>query len=316
MHCRANRPPILVKMNGYIEISTNLSIYKDEETKSKFLSFYKKSLAAWPVPYEEFMVRTRYGDTHVIASGPIGRDPIVLIHAAGVNGTMWGPNIAALSRQYRVYALDTIGDFGKSILDDPRFYPKSAQDYCRWLIDVFDGLGISQASAVVGSSMGGWITHGAAIFVPEQIKKIVLLDPAAGIPTKTKWAGMFLSATIFPFKSNYRNISRKVLGNKKSEGKELWFDYMVTAFSSKSKAKPRLGLPSKFSDEQLSHTKIPTLLLIGQNEVIYGSIDGTVERAKKLISNIQTEIIPDAGHLPNIDQPEIVNTRILKFLAE
>lgn len=303
-------------MNEYFEMSTNSLIYKDEETKSKFFSFYKKSLAAWPVPYEEFMVRTRYGDTHAIASGPIDRDPIVLIHAAGVNGTMWGPNIGALSRHYRAYALDTIGDFGKSILDNSKLYPKSAQDYCRWLIDVFDGLGISQAYAVVGSSMGGWITHGAAIFAPERIKKIVLLDPAAGIPTKTKWAGMFLSATIFPFKSNYRNISRKVLGNKQSEGKELWFDYMVTAFSSKSKAKPRLGLPSKFSDEQLSHTKVPTLLLIGQNEVIYGSIEATVERAKKLISNIQTEIISDAGHLPNIDQPEIVNTRILKFLAE
>jgi pimeloyl-ACP methyl ester carboxylesterase len=250
-----------------------------------------------------------------MALGPIDGDPIVLIHAAGINGTMWGPNVAALSRQYRIYALDTIGDFGKSILYDAKLYPKSAQDYCRWLIDVFDGLGISQAH-IVGASMGGWITHSAAIFAPQRIKKIILLDPAAGIPTKTKWAEMFLSATIFPFKFNYQNISRKVLGNKKSEGKELWFDYMVTAFSSKSKAKPRLGLPSKFSDEQLSHTKAPTLLLIGQNEVIYGSIDATVERAKKLISNIQTEIIPDASHLPNIDQPEIVNTRILKFLAE
>lgn len=297
-------------------MSTNLSIYKDEETKSKFLSFYNKSLAAWPVPYEDFMVRTRYGDTHVIASGPIYKDPIVLIHAAGVNGTMWAPNIETLSRQNRVYALDTIGDFGKSILDDLKLYPKSAQDYCRWLIDVFDGLRIKQACGVVGASMGGWITHGAAIFAPERIKKIVLLDPAAGIPTKTKWAEMFLLATIFPFKFNYRNISRKVLGNKKSEGMELWLDYMVTAFSSKSKAKTRLGLPTKFSDEQLSHTKAPTLLLIGQNEVIYGSIDATVERAKKFIPNIQTEIIPDAGHLPNIDQPEIVNTRILKFLAE
>jgi pimeloyl-ACP methyl ester carboxylesterase len=127
---------------------------------------------------------------------------------------------------------------------------------------------------------------------------------------------MFLSATFFPFKSTYRNISRNILGNKKSEGKELWFDYTVSAFSSKSKAKPHLGLPSKFSDEQLLQTRVPTLLLIGQNEVLYGSIDATVERANKLIPNIQTEIIPDAGHLPNIDQPEVVNTHMLKFLAE
>ena len=83
---------------------------------------------------------------------------------------MWAPNIAPLSHQYLVYALDTIGDFGESILNDSKLYPKSAPAYSRWLIDVFDGLGISQASAVAASSMEGWITHGAAIFAPDRIK--------------------------------------------------------------------------------------------------------------------------------------------------
>jgi hypothetical protein len=75
---------------------------------------------------------------------------------------------------------------------------------------------------------------------------------------------------------------------------ELFSTEPVTAFSSKSKAKPRLGLPSKFSDKQLSDTRAPTLLLIGENEVIYDNIDATVERAKRLIPNIKTEILADA----------------------
>jgi hypothetical protein len=135
------------------DLSSSLSIFKDEETKSKFWPFYKESLAAWPIRYEEFMVPTCYGDTDVIACGPRDGDPIVLVHAAGVNGTMWAPNESALSRQYRVCAFDTIGDFEKSILNDLQLYPKSAQDYSRWLIDVFDGIGTGHAS-VVGSSMG------------------------------------------------------------------------------------------------------------------------------------------------------------------
>jgi pimeloyl-ACP methyl ester carboxylesterase len=134
----------------------------------------------------------------------------------------------------------------------PNYYPKTALDYANWVSDVLDGLGIRQAY-VIGSSMGGWITHSAPLFTPERIKKIVLLDPAAGIPTKTKWAKMFLSAAIFPFKSNYRRITRKVLGNRIVEGKQLWFDYMVTVFA--CKAKPRLGIPSKFSDENLLRQK-------------------------------------------------------------
>jgi pimeloyl-ACP methyl ester carboxylesterase len=307
----------------------HIPIYRNEETKSKFFSFYKEALATWPVPYEELMVQTSYGNTHAISSGPkqasvtsaaAAAIPIVLLHAAGTNATMWSPNVAALSSTFHLYAIDTIGDLGKSVLKDADYYPKTSQDYGRWLTDVFDGLGIKQAF-VIGSSMGGWITHSLALFASERIRKIVLLDPAAGIPTRTTWATMFLLAAIFPFKSNYRRIVRKLLGNSIKEGeggeekgKKLWFDYMVTAFA--SKVKPRLGMPTKFSDQELTKTKVPILLLIGQEEVIYGSIDATIERARRLIPHIQVEIIPNAGHLPNMDQPSLVNTMILKFLAE
>ena len=50
-------------------MSENLAIYRNEETRSKLLSFYKRTLATWPVPYEELLVQTPYGDIHVIASG-------------------------------------------------------------------------------------------------------------------------------------------------------------------------------------------------------------------------------------------------------
>lgn len=204
----------------------HIPIYGNEETKSILFSFYEKALSTWSVPYEELMIQTRYGDTHVIASGPqqasttsaaAATTPVVLLHAAGTNATMWSPNVAALSSTYRLYALDTIGDLGKSVLKDTDYHPKTSQDYGRWLTDVFDGLEIKHPF-VIGSSMGGWITHSAAIFASERIKKIVLLDPAAGIPTRTTWPRMFLMAAIFPFKSNYRRIAHKILGNIIEEG--------------------------------------------------------------------------------------------------
>jgi pimeloyl-ACP methyl ester carboxylesterase len=75
-------------------------------------------------------------------------------------------------------------------------------------------------------------------------------------------------------------------------------------------------MPSKFSDLRLTNIKVPMLLLIGQEEMLYGSIDATVERARRLIPGIQIKIIPKAGHLPNVDQPDVVNAMILKFLAQ
>ena len=59
----------LLRLSTLKAMSKHILIYKKEEIKSNLFSFYQKALATWPVPYEEFMVATHYGDTHVIASG-------------------------------------------------------------------------------------------------------------------------------------------------------------------------------------------------------------------------------------------------------
>jgi hypothetical protein len=52
-------------------MSENLGIYRNKETRSKLLSFYNRTLATWPVPYEDLLVQTPYGNTHVIVPKPV-----------------------------------------------------------------------------------------------------------------------------------------------------------------------------------------------------------------------------------------------------
>jgi hypothetical protein len=59
-------------------------------------------------------VPTPFGDTHVNASGPEGAPPLVLLHAIGTSATGWLLNIGPLSRPYRVYAMDILGEPGKT----------------------------------------------------------------------------------------------------------------------------------------------------------------------------------------------------------
>jgi pimeloyl-ACP methyl ester carboxylesterase len=165
----------MYKIGGLI-LAKITSIYVNPENKAKILSIYAKNLSQWPVPYECCNVPTSYGSTHIIVSGPKDAPPIVLMHGRGGTATMWLPNVLALSRDYRVYALDTIGDFGKSELEDIDNYPKNGKSCSDWLVEVFNGLGINQAF-VIGESMGGWITMNLSIFAPERVKGIILLAP-------------------------------------------------------------------------------------------------------------------------------------------
>src|SRR5207302_8885780 len=77
---------------------------------------YLDSLAAreWPIASEQRFVPTTDGETFVRISGPEGAPPLVLLHGATATSLMWAPNIAALSAEYRTFAVDQIGEFGRS----------------------------------------------------------------------------------------------------------------------------------------------------------------------------------------------------------
>jgi pimeloyl-ACP methyl ester carboxylesterase len=67
-----------------------------------------------------------------------------------------------------------------------------------------------------------------------------------------------------------------------------------------------------FPVDELKSLTIPVLLLIGETDIINN--DKSIRKAKESIPNINTAIIKNASHFLSIDQPEVVNKRILDFL--
>jgi pimeloyl-ACP methyl ester carboxylesterase len=60
---------------------------------------------------------------------------------------------------------------------------------------------------------------------------------------------------------------------------------------------------------------MPTLFLVGENEKIY-SAQQAVEHLNTVAPNIETAIIPNAGHDLTLVQADVVNDRILDFLEK
>lgn len=270
---------------------------------------YNRRLEAWPVEYKTQRILTRFGYTQVLVSGEEHKESIILLHAMGFNSTSWSSNIEALSKHYRVYAVDTIGDQGRSIVR--RDYPKNSQEYAQWLNDIIDFLGLNEVN-VVGCSMGGWLAHSYAIEYPKKMKNLVLISPAAGIPKKTRWMGIIFKIVFTNDELKLKEASKKLLGPYQAS--EEWLDYMAKA--SKDSKNAKLGMPKNFSDEQLAKTGGKVLLLIGDSEYIYKSTDDVIKRAKKNIPNVTAKIIPNAGHLGAWDNPSFVNSEIISFIGK
>jgi pimeloyl-ACP methyl ester carboxylesterase len=77
----------------------------------------------------------------------------------------------------------------------------------------------------------------------------------------------------------------------------------------------RLG-PHALPEEDLKRLKTPTLLLIGDREIIYAAdLNQVLKRAEELVENIQIAPVPNASHMLVYEQSELINSRIVNFLS-
>jgi len=282
-----------------------LPIFVKPEGHAKYMEAYEAMFSLWKVPYDSTEVKTSYGSTHINVSGPCHGHPLVLLHAAGLSSTAWFANIAELSANHRIYAVDVIGDAGKSVAD--RLMTKRT-DYAQWLREVFDGLNI-QSGSVLGHSYGGWLTLNMALAYPERLQKIVLLAPAASIYPISLLTNLGLRIPI-KIRPPARFIF-KMIASKGTVFEETFIHLMemVTQY-----CVPATMFPTVYIEEELRQIKLPALLLIGAGEKIYNP-EKALRRAQRLLPNLTAEIIPNVGHTLNMEKPEIINSRILEFLS-
>ena len=103
------------------------------------------SLTKWPVAHQQLRVETRHSETFIVASGKTDAPPLVLLHGTLANSTVWMADVSAWAADFRVYAVDVIGEPG---LSAPVRLPLDSDAHALWLDDVFDALSISCASLV------------------------------------------------------------------------------------------------------------------------------------------------------------------------
>ncbi|MDJ0754547.1 MAG: alpha/beta hydrolase [Ardenticatenaceae bacterium] len=244
-------------------------------------------------------------------------ETVVFLHAGVADRRMWRDQMAAFSGRYETVAYDRRG-FGKTVTEDEPF--SHVQD----LRAVLDQLGRSTAS-LVGCSQGGRIALDFALAYPERVRKLVLIataisgaPPPETIPAEIEERLIELDEadTAGDLKRLNELEARlwldgptSVTGRVKGELRDLFLDMNGIA----------LRLPELTQEiepvsayERLAEVQIPVL-------VIWGALDfpHLRERCQHLVEKIpaaEGAEIPDTAHLPNLEQPEIVNRLLADFL--
>jgi pimeloyl-ACP methyl ester carboxylesterase len=296
---------------------THTSAFKTPEGEAAYLGAYDAAMRLWPVPHEEIEIPTRFGTTHVVTSGPKDAPPLVLLHGYMANLTMWSPNIADFSKDYRVYAIDVMGQAGKSI-PDPDEPIRDAADLVGWLSATLDGLNLDRIF-LVGMSFGGWLALNFALTAPARVRKLVLLSPAASLQPLVRQMGlrgmlMFLIPTRLTVNSCFAWMGFKDTPSDTVTRCVLDLAYLGMKHFRFLPETARI-MPAVFSDEELRALHVSVLLLIGENEVIYDAAKA-LDRARALLPNFEGELVPQSSHNMCASQYRIVDARVLDFLGD
>ena len=289
--------------------------FRSPAKKERYLAHYDARAERWPVVSETRMVDTSWGPTFVRISGPADGPPLVLLPGSNASSLMWETNIEAFSRDHRVFAVDNVFDFGRSIY--VRNF-KTGDDFVFWFDELLDALSLDRIR-LVGLSYGGWIASEYALVHPNRVEKLVLLAPAATVlqfSTDFMKKGVLCLIPHKHFVTSMMNWALADAATGTEEHRRLADEAADNAWLGIRCFKPKqMVAPRILTDQEFRGLNPPTLFLVGENEVIYsGTGADAVSRLNTVAPQIITEILPDCGHDLTLVQAELVNQRILEFL--
>jgi pimeloyl-ACP methyl ester carboxylesterase len=266
--------------------TNTVPIYKSAAGEQAVMALYDQMLERWPVPYTSITLPTRHGDTFVLASGPNGAPPVILLHGAASNALAWIGDVQAYSSMLRVYAVDLPGEPGRSSHTRP---PWSGPAYVEWMEDVLDGLGLERA-ALVGISQGAWTALKFATVQPERVDRLVLLAPAGVTTARVSFLLRVIPLAMMG-KRGGAAINRITFGKQPIHPDVVAYMNVIMRHF-----KPRIGALPNFTDDELAQLIMPTLLMVGAEDALYPS-EKTAARLQKLVPNLTVRMLPEMGHV-------------------
>jgi pimeloyl-ACP methyl ester carboxylesterase len=222
-----------------------------------------------------------------VGDGP----PIVLVHGGGDDHRGWQPQLDALSEEFTLVAWDEPGSGGSA--DVPAGF--GIADYARCLSALLEELAIGPAH-VAGVSWGGTLALELYRQRPELVATLILADTYAG------WKGSLPESEVHA----RVEASRRMLDGPRADFDPLFADARRQTLEAL--------LPIMAETDQrdlLPRIAVPTLLIWGElDERSPLSVARQFERA---IPDTTLVVIPQAGHLSNLDQPERFNDAMRSF---
>ena len=253
------------------------------------------------------------GNTLVFNKGQIyyetigSGEPIVFVHGFTLDHAMWQPQAEFFSKNYQVITYDARG-FGKSSL------PEGPYDHAADLSALLKHLGVGHVH-LVGLSMGGRIAINFALNYPEKVKTLTLMDSALdGYKSEVDWRVYAKEQGLEKAKENWLNHELFTVTKKRPEVVSA-LRAIIASYSGWHwlHHDPQI-VASTHARDHLHEIIKPTLIVVGEGDLSYFHNIANVLATG--IPNSQKVIVPNAGHMVNMEAPDGVNELLVDFIVQ
>jgi pimeloyl-ACP methyl ester carboxylesterase len=254
--------------------------------------------------------------------------PLLFIHGLSGSWPNWLEQLPVFAASRRVIALDLPG-FGRSPMPPE---PITISYYARTIDALLEELGVS-AAAVVGNSMGGFISAELAINFPQRVERLALVSPA-GISTYNDPRGTralprlhrmerLVGAYTAWVAAHAETVARRprlrdaIFGFVAPHARELPSALVAEQIRGAGKPGFLQGLAANLEydfRDRLPEIVCPTLIVWGDRDRVITVRDA--ERYSELIPNSRKVIFADTGHVAMLERPAEFNALLEEFLSE
>ena len=245
---------------------------------------------------------------------------MLLVHGFPLDHTMWATQITALARQSRVIAPDLRG-FGQSPLaPGDAECGISMEAYADDLAELLDKLDVREPIVLAGFSMGGYVAWQFVRRHVHRLRALVACDTRAAADTEEARLGRLkMSENVADWGSGRvaEIMGPRLFASATMEKKP---DVVAAVRAVVERTPPagiaaaQRGMASRPDVTSLLPTiKVPTLVLVGELDVI--SPPAEMKEIADAIPAAEYLVIPRAGHMTTMEEPEAVNQALTQFVG-
>jgi pimeloyl-ACP methyl ester carboxylesterase len=240
-------------------------------------------------------------------------DPLLLIPGLGRTCRMWDTVVPELAESFTLIMPDNRG-MGRS---EPKRHAKTLADLAVDLIELLDALQLERAH-VLGISLGGMIAQYLAVQHPSRIDKLVLVSTAHHFAPYLRAMGQLIGHALRYFPRDVFDGTVEVLGSSPRfiDNNPNWIPEKTqqkTKLSRGTLARQLMCLASSEVAHFEYRIPAPTLIMVGEQDALIPGCYG--REIVRDIPGCEYVMLPDCGHNPFIEMPEVAVPKIIEFLS-